>query len=167
MQPPPDPATECLSTWALARAVASELAGSALVQDHCRDLFGRPLVVYLGALPPSAGVRLPYALVTPSEEEHGRSGVGHVVDVALAIDAGAEENTAEPRALDGARGVLVVGRGDALQSLVDDIRVHFDDALPGSVQTDFDVAFDTWAAYPTQSARLSLRFEDETAFKDL
>lgn len=161
---PPPVENQCLSTWALARSVAIELSRSVLVQNRVRRLFGRPLAVWLGALGPAKTVRMPYALVAPAEESDGRDGLDHVISVTVGIDAGEDSNTAEARPLEESPGVLVVGCGDRLQEVVDAIRDHFEEALPGSVQTAFDVEFDGFSAYPAQTARISIQFHDELAF---
>lgn len=162
--PTATPETEPLSTWSLARAVAVEIFGAEAIQALCKNLFTRPLAVYLGALGNAKDVHLPYALVEPSSEAHPNGSVDHAVRVTLAIDAGSSGNLAAARPLEDGSGVLVTGRGADLQSLIDALRVHFEDALPGSVQTGFDVDFDTYFDYPAQGAAVTITFHDELAF---
>lgn len=154
---------QILSTYALSQNVAVALAGDAGIRALCQNLFSSSLAVYLGGIGPAADVALPYALVEPAEESHPKGAVSHSVAITVAIDAGAAANTAVARPL-GETGVLVVGRGDALQALVDGIRNLFDDAAVGSVLRECDVEFDGYTAYPTMSARMLLQYGDITAF---
>lgn len=159
------PETSILSTWALARAVAVELAGAERIQALCRNLFRKTLRVYLGALGPERDVVLPYVLVEPAEESRPKGSATHSISLVVAIDAGEDGNTAVPRPLDGCPGVFVAGRGEDLQSLVDEIRDHFDEASVGSVLRDFDAVFSDYENYPTISATITLQYADITAFQ--
>ncbi len=154
---------QILSTYALSQNVAVALAGDAGVQALCQRLFSRDLAVYLGGIGPAADVELPYALVEPAEESRPKGSVSHSVSITVAIDAGASENTAVARPL-GEAGVRVVGRGDALQALVDGIRGIFDEAAIGSILRECDIEFEGYPAYPTMSARMLLQYGDITAF---
>ena len=162
--PNDQPDTSVPSTWALARAVAVELADATAVQTLSTDLFGHAITVYLGALPPAASVTLPYALVEPDEESNDPGETTHAVKVLVSMDASAGGNTAEARPLENGSSVLVVGRGGDLQNFVDAIRRHFDGLPIGSIPTGCDVVFDGFSAYPTQSAAMTFRFRDFTAF---
>lgn len=165
---PSDPPTVS-TTWALASAAAAAVAGSTALAALSRELFDRPLSVFLDGIPADRERfrdSLPALVVTATENGHPQGGpVSHTIRALLLADASAAGAAAGVPA-QRPDGVRVLPGGRELSILASAIRDFLRDpqrAL-GSRVVDDSCELDLVSSWPLRSADLSLTLEDILAY---
>lgn len=165
---PSDPPTVS-PTWALASAAAAAVAGSTALAALARELFDRPLTVYLDGIPADRERfhdTLPALVVTATENMHPQGGpVSHTVRALLLADASAEGAAAGVPA-QRPDGVRVLPGGRELSILASAIRDFLRDPQRafGSRVVDDSCELDLVSSWPVRSADLSFTLEDLLAY---
>ena len=158
-----------LSTWQLARTIASRVAQSADIADLARELCGQPLTVYLDGLPADRrGIAASYPALVVTAQSDGQPLGGpypHTVRALLILDAAAgAPGSAIP--VEEADGVRVLAGGETVSRLADAILDLVRDPATalGSRVVDDSCELDLVSSWPLRSADLSFTFEDLLAY---
>lgn len=158
-----------LTTWLLARTIASRVAQSAEIADLARELCGRPLTVYLDGLPADRrGIAANYPALVVTAQSGGEPLGGpypHVVRALLILDAAAgAPGSAVP--VEESDGVRVLAGGEAVSRLADAILalVRGTSAQLGSRVVDTSCELDLASSWPLRLADLTINLEDIGAF---
>ena len=165
---PSDPPTVS-PTWALASAAAAAVAGSTALAALARELFDRPLSVFLDGIPADRERfrdTLPALVVTATENGHPQGGpVSHTVRALLLADASAAGAAAGVPA-QRPDGVRVLPGGRELSILASAIRDFLRDPATalGSRVVDDSCELDLVSSWPLRSADLSFTLEDVLAY---
>jgi len=158
-----------LTTWRLARTIASRVAQSADIADLARELCGQPLTVYLDGLPADRrGIAANYPALVVTAQSGGEPQGGpypHVVRALLLLDAAAgAPGSAVP--VEEADGVRVLAGGEAVSRLADAILDLVRDPATqlGSRVVDSSCELDLASSWPLRLADLTINLEDLGAF---